>query len=217
LNTHVLRCRKCQSRFVLGAVPLDQAATGIAKSLASSHALSPAQSALNGAFAEGSFSGADEDEDDLEAGLPDPSDSQYELPVGVGDEDGAEFNDWSTDDMPARPGPGERRIEAGDSSSVPSDPWYYKFIHAWGRVHFFGAIGFAALSMTVIACLVLARLTGNLKPESSAIAIVVGIVGAIALLMISLSTTALNLLLIDLARNIHRLRVHSDDKSKIMR
>jgi hypothetical protein len=214
-NTHALRCRKCDTRFMVGAVPLERTEQSIVR-IQALHPASPALSAIDSAITNGFFSGNDDD-DDLEPSLPDPADSHYELPVANGGDEDVDFDDWSTDDIPARPFPDEPAVEPASVATSVSDPWYYKLIHAWGRAHFFSAIGFAALSLTAISCLVLARLTGNLKPESSALAVVVGIVAAIALLMISLSTTALNLLLIDLARNIHRLRVQADHNAKIVR
>ena len=84
-------------------------------------------------------------------------------------------------------------------------PWYFKVIESWGRVHLYVVMGFAASSLSVLGFLLMRALVVGQILSSSTAALLVGLVGTIAFLLLSLSATALIMLLIDLARNMRLL------------
>ncbi len=128
----------------------------------------------------------------------DPDDSQTELPA-------------FTSDMPPS---GE--TEAVRPFETPSGlvdvpvPWFFNFIDSWGRLHFFVALGFAASSLSVLGYFLVRALVSGEILSSSIAALIVGCVGTIAFLLLSLSATALIFLLIDLARNVRHLMQRAD-------
>jgi hypothetical protein len=151
-------------------------------------------------------------------GLTDPSpyDSQYEMTAALGEDP-----DDSQTELPAFMGgpdeSGEFVIgpprETGSSEFVLPVPWYFNFIDSWGRVHFYIASGFAAASFAVLSYLLVRALVAGQTLSSSATALIIGCVGVIAFLLISLSATALTVLLVDLARNVRMLIQQADRNS----
>jgi hypothetical protein len=131
----------------------------------------------------------------------DPDDSQTELPAFGGE------SDLSGEIEAARP------FEAPSSEFVLPVPWYFNFIDSWGRVLFYLATGFAAASLGVLGFLLVRALVAGHTMSSSVTALIIGCVGTIAFLLISLSATALTVLLVDLARNVRMLIQQADRNS----
>jgi len=166
-----------------------------------------------------SFAGFDEDDPPTsELG---PGDSHYELtddtleyaPDGSG-------TDWPTISPPA-PSPFEpqpdRAHEPETSKVFFPDPWYDKLIDSWGRFHFIVPLGLGAVSLAGLCFLLVLSLSVRPILDSSISALVVGLLGTIAFLLICLTMTALSLLLLGLARDIRRLRIHADRSAGIER
>ena len=117
----------------------------------------------------------------------DPDDSQTELPAFTGGVD------ESGEIEAARP------FDTGSSEYLLPVPWYFNFIDSWGRLHFYVATGFAAASLSVLGFLLVRALVAGEITSSSVTALIIGCVGTVAFLLISLSATALTVLLVDLA------------------
>ena len=122
-----------------------------------------------------------------------PDDSQTELPAFVDGE------------SPAAAAP-----EAGSSGLFLADPWYFNVIDSWGRLHFYVALGFGASSLAVLGYFLVSAIVGGHTLNSSITALIVGCVGTIAFLLLSLSASALVMLLVDLARNMRALIQRAD-------
>jgi hypothetical protein len=148
----------------------------------------------------------------------DPDDSQTELPAFTSDLDSSDSS------VPTRrfEAPTAARFETLTPEPALPMPWVYNVIDSWGRLHFFLALGFAAASLLVLGFLLVWSLIVGQILSSSIAALIVGCVGTIAFLLLSISATALIFLLIDLARNVHRLihqagptvRVPADPKAQ---
>jgi hypothetical protein len=142
-----------------------------------------------------------------------PGDSHYEMSAvfddGYDDSDDemAAFDPGSSDDNEALVPSG---VEPGSAEIFLPGPWYFKFIDAWGRFQFFTALGFAAASLSVLGFLLVRAVVGGHILSSSITALILGCVGTIAFLMLSLSATVLIVLLVDLARNVRQLIQHAE-------
>ncbi len=200
---------------MIGAVPVEQPEPALVPVHLARDA-APGHSGFNEAIGHEFFSG-DPDEADNASSFrtPSPADSHYALPDGLDGDD--HLDDWAADDFSASSFDRDQSARHPDAAHTWAEPWYYRAIYSWGRAQFYGVIAFAALSMAILGGLVVGRLTGHLTPQSSTIVIVVAVVAAIALLMVSLLTAALNLLLLDLLRNIYRHQASSDSQSKAVR
>jgi hypothetical protein len=164
------------------------------------------------------FDGFTSGSEDEIPGVTDPSpyDSQYEMTAVLGGDP-----DDSQTELPAfMGGPDESgEIVVGPLPDTPSSefvlpvPWYFNFIDSWGRLHFYVASGFAAASLAVLIYLLVRALVAGETLSSSATVLIIGCVGIIAFLLISLSATALTVLLVDLVRNVRMLIQQADRNS----
>jgi hypothetical protein len=77
-------------------------------------------------------------------------------------------------------------------------------------------LGLGALALLIIGGFLVRAFLGRPDLSSSITALILGFVGTIAFLLISFMTTALNLLVVDLARNTRRLRIHADRSAQIV-
>jgi hypothetical protein len=134
----------------------------------------------------------------------DPDDSQTELPAFTGETDLSDETDLSGEIEAARP------FETASSEFLTPVPWYFNFIDSWGRLLFYLATGFATASLAVLGFLLVRALVAGQIMSSSVTALIIGCVGTIAFLLISLSATALTVLLVDLARNVRMLIQQAD-------
>jgi len=89
---------------------------------------------------------------------------------------------------------------------VPIMRWNGRFVDFWSRYQLVTTLGFGALASGVLGFFLLnASIAGNsLAPATSTL--VVGFIGTVAFVLISLNGLALNSLLIDLARELRRLQ-----------
>jgi len=151
----------------------------------------------------------DHDYSEIELG---PGDSQYELSSG-----GEAFPDY--DSQAELPAIGSRQADpipipatdlrnARSSKPAPIVPWYGRLVEIWTRYQIVVTLGYGALGIVVLGfCLIRTSFGGqSLTPASSSL--VVGFLGAIAFVLLSLSGLAQSILLIDLARRLRRL--HND-------
>jgi hypothetical protein len=134
----------------------------------------------------------------------DPDDSQTELPAFTSGTDLSGEADLSGEIEAARP------FETDSSEFLVPVPWYFKFIDSWGRLLFYVATGFATVSLAVLGFLLVRALVAGHIMSPSVTALIIGCVGTIAFLLISLSATALTVLLVDLARNVRMLIQQAD-------
>jgi hypothetical protein len=209
-----VRCRRCGSRFsTAGKHPAGAAVRALRSSpeiaAATSHLRDLALATLDG-FSSGS--------DDEIPGFttPSPYDSQYEMTAVLGGNP-----DDSQTELPAFVGAPDESGEfvVPPPTETPSTeyllpaPWYFKFIDSWGRLLFYAATGFAAASLAVLGFLLVRALVAGVTMSSSVTALIIGCVGTIAFLLISLSATALTVLLVDVSRNVRTLIQQSDRQS----
>jgi predicted Zn finger-like uncharacterized protein len=210
LTAHTVRCRRC--RTVFSTVPArgngeshqatSKTAPDISVSAPREFARVPYES-----FAMGS-------DNDLPAFAPRlPYDSQYEMTAVLGgdpDDSQTEMPAFTAGKTPSGETEDTPPFETAGAELFLPVPWYYSFIDSWGRLHFFVALGFAASSLSVLGFLLARALVGGHILSSSITALIVGCVGTVAFLLLSLSATALIVLLIDLARNVRQLIQQAD-------
>jgi hypothetical protein len=128
----------------------------------------------------------------------DPDDSQVELPAFTSAAD-------PSGEVDAAP-----PFEYASSEFALAVPWYYKFIESWGRVHFYVVLGFGTSSLAVLGFLLYCALVAGYTLSSSITALIIGCVGTVAFLLLSVSATVLIILMIDLARSVRVLIQQTD-------
>ncbi len=212
-----LRCRRCGRRF--STIP-----RAAKEELALAPPLFEASAAAQsfGSFARFSAitrTSQVDDPDDASLQAVKPDDSQYELPI---------VTDVDLEDSQVEiPVFAPTRSSADDQSPVIDDdrpsivlslstPWPYRFVNTWGRYHFAVAIGFCTFSLVVLGFFLAREVLGGQTIGVSVTLLIVGCVGMIAFLLLSLTVTALNVLLADLAKNVRRLRIQSEPKSRVV-
>jgi hypothetical protein len=173
-----------------------------------------------------------DDDDDFPSTLTDLGDSNYEMTVSLEDElDDSQFElrtikephpspsptlSLSPSLSPSPPANGSApALVPGESEPLPPDPRYYDLIDSGSRICFGVVLGLGALALLMIGVFLVRAFLGRPDLSSSITALILGFVGTIAFLLISFMTTALNLLLVDLARNTRRLRIHADRSAQI--
>ena len=205
--SQTVRCRPCGARFTIDRTP-------------GTDDPDPSDLAVAGAIARLVYERArsrtevDADDDPLDFQLPpqsdwqqatssavlggDPDDSQVELPAFTS------TAEPSGDDEP------DPAFEYASSEFALPIPWYYRFLESWGRVHFYVVLGFAASSLAVLGFLLVNALVAGHILSSSITALIIGCVGTIAFLLLSLSATVLIILVIDLGRSLRVLIQQTD-------
>ena len=215
-ETQSLRCRRCSATFRRSAVSRQ----GIEPRLSTDVELpvaARATAAASSFVSDGYFAGWDEDEAPMR--LLGPGDSQYELTFTLGEPIGETALDWpagSGEDAFADEGPSGEVAAARGRAGASLDPWSYRVIASSGRLMFYGGLGLAGLALPLLGFL-LARILGDGASSTGTLALVVGSVAALAFLFLSLSMTALNILLVDLARNLQRQRDQAERETGIVR
>jgi hypothetical protein len=166
---------------------------------------------------ESSLASLDLEEDSSPSALG-PGDSHYELSLAIGD-----HNEDSHSELPGVTPLDSARNEplpAADDEPpclkvVVSNRWYSHFVDRAGPYYFLVAVGFGALSLAVLCFLLVSAINNGQTVSRSITALIVGCVGLVAFLLLSLTATALHLLLVDLLRIVRRLRSHSDQSNGI--
>ncbi len=206
----VLRCRKCQGRFTThthhpaGGAPNLEAPFG---KVASSRMVSE-----RGRFSSGPALIASLDDDDLPPMVAGPNDSNYEITVALeGELDDSQFElPAIAETAPAPPAsrPALASLLAG-LEPFPRDSRYYDRIDSWIRVGFFGVLVLCAPSLLLIGFFILRAFLVGQYIHSTTTALILGFVGTIAIVLIMITLTALNLILLDLAKNTRPIAVSS--------
>jgi zinc-ribbon domain len=210
-SARFVRCRRCKARFSTGDVRNAAAFQHTSNAITENMAASPRVRNL-ALMSPNGFSSESEDEM-TEMSAPTPFDSQYEMTAVLGgDPDDSQtelpaFGDESDISGEMEAG---RPFETSSSEFLLPVPWYFNFIDSWGRLHFYVATGFAGASLAVLGFLLVRALVAGRTMSSSVTALIIGCVGTIAFLLISLSATALTVLLVDLARNVRMLIQQAD-------
>jgi hypothetical protein len=207
---HTVRCRKCQAAFVTIPLRSDEdtqnempALRRAASEMASRDALFPSELFPTG------------DEDDEDGLVGDPDDSQYELTAIVRngiDDSQVELPAFSPDDIPPFEPGAESGFEQASGDVALPDPWYFKFIESWGRYHARVALGFGAASLTVLGYFLVRPLVGGESLTSSTTTLVVGCVGTIAFLLLSVTATAFYVVRVDLGKNVRQLNLQANPR-----
>jgi hypothetical protein len=217
---HTVRCRKCLTRFSPVSLPDLEGFSRLrprrdgrpGERAASGLALMPFLPLLTTAREEENHSSDDED-------------SQYELPVMIDDgddsQDGPRAGEagrcLSSDDFPVytdnRPS-GEFAVRPGAEIAV-ANLWYLRFIDSWARYHFVIALGFGALSLVILGFSLARAVVGAQTVSLSVTALITGGIALVAFSLLLVTATALNLVLVSLARNVRRLRIPHDRDRRI--
>jgi hypothetical protein len=188
LGAHTIRCRKCSGRFSI--IPGQGIKSGLAAKpsfkVSKSGQAVPVGGGLtrssNGSF----FSGHD---DDPVPGRRGPGDSHYEMSAVFEDTTG----DSDVEIAAYRPASGASpdeahpsgAFEAASSEVLLPSPWYYNFIDSWSRFHFFVALAFGTSSLSFLGFLLVRALVGGQIIDSSITSLIVGCVGTVAFLLLS--------------------------------
>jgi hypothetical protein len=207
------RCRKCGGKFTLLPVAINGPSVRDPMPYDPSFSLDEQNQVEAGRF----FSGADDDMDFGSRALS-AGDSHYEMSAVY--DDGYDDSDG---EIPAfAPGESAENVavlfptfEAEGAEIVAPRPWYFKFLESWGRFQLLTALGFTAASLSVLGFLLLRALAGGQILSASITALVLGCVGTIAFLLLSLSATALTVLLVDLVRNVRQLVQHAERSAAV--
>jgi hypothetical protein len=139
-----------------------------------------------------------------------PDDSHYEFSAVF---DAANESDDSQVELPAF------SMEAAVADAADSDvslgpagseestavPWYYTYIESWGRLHLLAALGFAASTLSVLGFLLLSALAGGPIVDAPITALIVGCVGMVAFVLLTVSVAAVVALLADLGKKLRQL------------
>lgn len=188
-GVHAVRCRRCKSRFWTSSDSADS----------DSHVLTrrglgdqggPGDSGL------GEWS-AIEDDDSVEIELG-SSDSHYELPVMTSRGHRKE-GDGEGDSV----GEGDRAGAGSASGEWPV--WVYRSAAIWNRVQLQAALVLGCASLLVVGYLLTCALWSGWEISASASLLVVGLLGTMGFVWLSLVATRLFVLLEDLSRALNRL------------
>jgi hypothetical protein len=213
----VLRCRRCGTRFATDPRDAKEGLV-LAPPLFEASPITQSVGSLARFSAGPRLAKADEP-DDSSPQVVDPDDSQYELPVST-DIDIEDSQVELPAFTPERSSPDDKWPLIGDDQPIMvlslSSPWHYRFVDSWGRYHIAVAIGFGAFSLAVLGYFLAREIFGGQTIGVSVILLIVGCVGLVAFLLLCLTVTALNLLLADLAKNVRRLRIQSEPKTRIV-
>jgi hypothetical protein len=215
-SEHTVRCRRCRARFSIAPSTKRTGAFPPGPPFKTSGSTKSAQVGGVGRFSSEAFFSADDD--DPLADSPGLGDSHYDMPVVFDDDLGD-----SNAEVPTYRSPGASREEGHPSGTFEpassevflTSPWYDNFIDSWSRYHFFTALGFGTSSLAVLGFLLVRALVAGQIMDSSITALIVGCVGTVAFLLLSVSATALIVLLVDLGRNLRRLIVNSTRDARI--
>ncbi len=207
-TAHRLRCVRCAGRFMMLPVGArDRSASGTEPAPAARVVAGLPRSLGNG------FQSSDDDDgaaiDSLMGG---PGDSHYELSAVFDDvpDSQVEIPAFSvTDAAPAGAGPSPT-FEPDRPDDDLGVPWYYHYIVSWGRIHFFAALGFAACSLSILGYFLIRAVVAGHVIHTSITALIVGCVGTIAFLLLSISVAALVALLVDLGKNMHHMSLRAE-------
>ncbi len=145
-------------------------------------------------------------------------DSQYEMPVVTDPED--DDSHWELPavepDQPSSDDEFPAYVEVRpDEENAIASPWYLNLIDYWARYHFGVALVFGALSIVVLGFALFRAVSDVGSVSLSITSLVIGSVALVAFAILLVSSTALNLVLVDLARNVRRLRMPSDRDTRV--
>jgi hypothetical protein len=216
-NTRKLRCRLCDTRFSLVPPPAKE---GLALAPRLFEASPIAQSGGNlPRFSAETWSANGAKSDDSLALVVNPDDSQYELPISTDiDIDDSQFELPAF--APEQMSPDESWRAAVDNppsmERTLTSPWHDRFVNSWGHYHFGVTIGFSAISLVVLGYFLASEILGGRSISASIALMILGCVGTVAFLLLSVTVTALNRQLADLAKHVRLMRIQSDPKTRIV-
>jgi hypothetical protein len=232
-GTYKVRCRRCESHFAaVSLAPVEALApTDDLPVVVPAGRKDTAREF--GRFSDEDLIDGSDDYGSSEFGLG-PGDSQYELSAiveGVADED-------SHDDLPAieppRPEPKQIqpiRVESlsrsenrgGTTQLRPAEestalvatptPEYSRnrrFADIWSRCQLVATLSFGAVAIVVLGLLLLKSAVGGQSLSAATSALVVGLLGTIGLVLLSLTGLVQSALLAELARDLRRLHKELD-------
>jgi zinc-ribbon domain len=212
-----LRCRRCRARFSL-IHPPGQEGLALASRLFEASPIAQSTGSFPRFPAE-TWSANGAEPDDSLALVVNPDDSQYELPISTDiDIDDSQF------ELPAFAPEQMSREESWRAAvdNPPSmertltSPWHDRFVNSWGHYHFGVTIGFSAISLAVLGYFLASEIFGGRSISASIALMILGCVGTVAFLLLSVTVTALNRQLADLAKHVRLMRIQSDPKTRIV-
>jgi hypothetical protein len=212
-----LRCRKCGGRFATRAqFPVDVAPNFEPAPFGT---LPTAQLAdgLSRFESNAEFVADPHNDDDPPSTLTDLDDSNYELTVSLeGELDDSHFElpTVTVTDRTASDSPSANVHHPSDTEPLPPEPQYYNLIDEWSRICCLGVLGLGSLSLVVTGIYLVRALLEAQSITSSTIILIVAFVGTVVFVFITVTTTALNVLLVDMARNIRRLRIQAERSAR---
>lgn len=214
-EAHSLRCRKCRAHFTTPDLsrPVSERAVAPAFETAASVGIAEQPAAF---LTDGFFSGFDDRrESPRDRG---PGDSSYELTFTLRDAGSDSSTEWEATAAAIEPeAPSSDEIEAIDAAAASShapDPWHVHFIESWARPLIIAALGMIAVAIAAIGYLVW-RTAGSEPIGSPLPTLIAGFACAIALLMIAIPLTVLAACLMDLVRDVRRLRQHLERRTEL--
>jgi hypothetical protein len=216
MSAHTVRCRRCRAKFTIVPVPHRAAAfpPGSASRPRGSAHSAQIGGTLGRLSSEALFSGEDDDSLPEEPG---PGDSQYDM-AGFFEEEGG----GSNNEMPAyraagglREAPGS--FEPASTELLLDSPWYDRFIEGLSRAQFLIALGFGSSTLAVLGYFLVRALVGGAVIDASITALIVGCVGTVAFMLLSVSATVLVVLLVDLLKNLRQLIVRVNPEPRVAR
>ncbi len=217
LTAHKMRCRRCNARFSTAPGHLTKGSRTASAVLRSAASAQPAHAggALASVSTERFFSGYDDDPSGIQLG---PGDSHYEVSVGFDDmlvDSNFELPAFTQGAAVPDDGLASSAFEPSSSEIFLPSPWYYNFIDSWNRFHFFVVLGFGTSALAILGFFLVKSLVGGQSVDSSITTLIVGCVLTVATVLLSVSATALIVLLVDLGKHIRRLSVQSNPDARI--
>jgi hypothetical protein len=216
-NARKLRCRQCDTRFSLIPPPAKEG-LALAPRLLEASPIAQSGGSFPRFSAETRSLGGAQPDDSLPR-VMDSDDSQYELRVSMDidiEDSQVELPAFAPEQML----PDENwRAAVDDPTSVEltfTSPWHYRFVNSWGRYHFGVAIGFGAISLAVLGYFLASEIFGGQSIGASVPLLILGCVGTVVFLLLSVTVTALNRQLADLAQHVRLMRIQSEPKTRIV-
>ena len=100
-------------------------------------------------------------------------------------------------------------FDSASSEVLLASEAYDRFINSWGRFHFYGALGVGVASIAALGFFLVRAIAGQTINVSTT-AVVIGCVAMVALLLLSLTASALCLLVLAMGRTIRQLIALAD-------
>lgn len=211
-EAHSLRCRKCRALFKAPKGAPQTAGQSVAAGFDTLAGVGRPE--LRSAYLnDGFYSGFDEPMVGTRAAGP--GDSNYELTFTLADAEGDSNPGWDPlPDLPIPEPPSSDEIPVQALSSIEGgEPWAYRFLRLWGTRLIVAAMLLFGVGLPVLVYLLFRLLGPGATPDRTAAALIAGIAGALALLLLSVPMILLASFMAELVREVRRLGDLSTSRS----